>query len=67
MKKKLVSLLLVLAMMVASLAGCGASEEAASNDGKTEVKAGFIALLKLTLAVLETCIQVLGFEAPERM
>ena len=32
-----------------------------------EVKAGFIALLKLTLAVLETCIQVLGFEAPERM
>lgn len=32
-----------------------------------QVKAGFIALLKLTLAVLETCIQVLGFEAPERM
>lgn len=32
-----------------------------------EVKAGFIALLKLTLSVLETCIGVLGFEAPERM
>lgn len=32
-----------------------------------QVKAGFIALIKLTLAVLETCIQVLGFEAPERM
>lgn len=32
-----------------------------------QVKAGFIALLKLTLAVLEACIQVLGFEAPERM
>ena len=32
-----------------------------------QIKAGFIALLKLTLAVLETCIQVLGFEAPERM
>lgn len=32
-----------------------------------QVKAGFIALLKLTLAVLETCIHVLGFEAPERM
>lgn len=32
-----------------------------------QVKAGFIALLKLTLAVLEDCIQVLGFEAPERM
>lgn len=32
-----------------------------------EVKAGFIALLKLTLDVLETCIHVLGFEAPERM
>ncbi len=35
------------------------------EDG--QVKAGFIALLKLTLAVLEDCIQVLGFEAPERM
>lgn len=32
-----------------------------------QIKAGFIALLKLTLAVLETCIDVLGFEAPERM
>lgn len=32
-----------------------------------QVKAGFIALIQLTLAVLETCIQVLGFEAPERM
>lgn len=32
-----------------------------------QLKAGFIALIKLTLAVLETCIQVLGFEAPERM
>lgn len=32
-----------------------------------QVKAGFIALLQLTLAVLEDCIQVLGFEAPERM
>lgn len=32
-----------------------------------QVKAGFIALLQLTLAVLEDCIQVLGFDAPERM
>jgi arginyl-tRNA synthetase len=30
-------------------------------------KAGFIALLTLTLDVLNTCIDVLGFEAPERM
>jgi arginyl-tRNA synthetase len=30
-------------------------------------KAGFIALLTLTLNVLNTCIDVLGFEAPERM
>ena len=30
-------------------------------------KAGHIALLKLTKDVLETCIDLLGFEAPERM
>lgn len=30
-------------------------------------KAGYIALLKLTKDVLETCIDLLGFEAPERM
>ena len=30
-------------------------------------KAGYIALLKLTLGILEDCIDVLGFEAPERM
>ena len=30
-------------------------------------RAGFIALLSLTKSVLEACIDVLGFEAPERM
>ena len=30
-------------------------------------KAGYIALLSITKRVLETCIDVLGFEAPERM
>ena len=30
-------------------------------------KAGFIALLVLTRDILETCIDVLGFSAPERM
>ena len=30
-------------------------------------KEGYIALLKLTKEVLETCIELLGFEAPERM
>ena len=30
-------------------------------------KAGYIALLSLTRRVLEACIDVLGFEAPERM
>ncbi|MBQ9142795.1 MAG: arginine--tRNA ligase [Lachnospiraceae bacterium] len=30
-------------------------------------KAGWLALLKLTKDVLEACIEVLGFEAPERM
>lgn len=30
-------------------------------------KAGFIALLVLTRDILETCISLLGFEAPERM
>lgn len=31
------------------------------------VQAGYIKLLELTRKVLETCIDVLGFEAPERM
>lgn len=35
------------------------------EDG--DKKAGYIALLKLTKEILETCIDVLGFEAPERM
>ena len=30
-------------------------------------QAGWIALLKLTKEVLETCIDVLGFSAPDRM
>lgn len=30
-------------------------------------KAGYIALLKLTKEILETCIDLLGFDAPERM
>lgn len=32
-----------------------------------EKQAGYIALLKLTKEILETCIDVLGFSAPERM
>ena len=32
-----------------------------------EKKAGYIALLRLTKEILETCIDVLGFQAPERM
>ena len=32
-----------------------------------EKRAGLIALLVLTKRVLETCIDILGFEAPERM
>ena len=32
-----------------------------------EKKAGYLALLKLTKEVLEVCIDLLGFEAPERM
>ena len=30
-------------------------------------KAGYIALLKLCCDILETCIDLLGFEAPDRM
>ena len=32
-----------------------------------EKRAGLVAVLQLTKRVLETCIDVLGFEAPERM
>ena len=37
-----------------------------SEENETR-QAGFIALLAITRRVLETCIDVLGFEAPERM
>ncbi len=37
------------------------------SEEDTTKKAGFIALLALTRDVLESCIDLLGFEAPERM
>ncbi len=37
------------------------------SEENEERKAGFIALLSITRRVLEACINVLGFEAPERM
>ena len=37
------------------------------SEEDAEKKAGYIALLNLTKEVLETCIDLLGFEAPERM
>lgn len=37
------------------------------SEEDEERKAGFIALLSITKRVLEACIDVLGFEAPERM
>ena len=37
------------------------------SEENEDRKAGFIALLSLTKRVLEACIDVLGFEAPERM
>ena len=37
------------------------------SEEDEERRAGYIALLSLTKRVLETCIDLLGFEAPERM
>ena len=37
------------------------------TEADEERKAGWIALLVLTRDVLEECIDVLGFQAPERM
>ena len=37
------------------------------TEAEEEKKASYIALLSLTLRVMETCIDLLGFEAPERM
>lgn len=37
------------------------------SEEDTEKKAGWIALLTLTKNILETCIELLGFEAPEKM
>ena len=38
-----------------------------ASEEDAEKKAGWVALLVLTRDILETCIDVLGFEAPERM
>ena len=38
-----------------------------SEENAKEQTAGYIALLTLTKKVLEACIDMLGFEAPERM
>ena len=37
------------------------------SEEDAEKKKGYVALLKLTKEVLESCIDLLGFEAPERM
>ncbi|MGN0306262.1 MAG: arginine--tRNA ligase [Lachnospiraceae bacterium] len=37
------------------------------TEEKQERKSGYIALLSLCLDILETCIALLGFEAPEKM
>ena len=37
------------------------------SEEDAEKKKGYITLLKLTKEVLESCIDLLGFEAPERM
>lgn len=37
------------------------------SEENEDKRKGYIALLKLTKEVLETCIELLGFEAPERM
>jgi len=37
------------------------------SEEDAEAKAEYIALINLTKNVLETCINLLGFEAPERM
>ena len=37
------------------------------SEEDAEKKNGWIALLKLTMDILNTCIQVLGFSAPDRM
>ena len=38
-----------------------------SEDNEESKTAGYVALLSITKKVLETCIDMLGFEAPERM
>ena len=41
--------------------------EPLKSEEDAKKQAGYIALLVLTKKVLETCIDVLGFEAPDRM
>lgn len=38
-----------------------------ASEEDADKKAGWVALLMLTRDILETCIDILGFEAPERM
>ena len=38
-----------------------------SRQTDAEKQKGYVALIKMTKEVLETCINLLGFKAPERM
>ena len=46
---------------------CSREFKVRHSEEDTEKKSGYIALLTLAKSVLETCIDLLGFEAPERM
>jgi len=37
------------------------------KEENEELKAGYIALIGLAKNILETCIDILGFSAPEKM
>ena len=63
--KRIISLILALLMIMSSvvmMVACGGGSE----EDETK-KSGYIALLILCRDILETCIDVLGFDAPERM
>ena len=52
---------------LANAFNCFYHETKILSEENEEQKASWIALLKLTRDVLEKCIDVLGFSAPERM
>lgn len=68
--KKIVAIVLAVVLVCALMAGCVNKfyhETPILKEENEQIKAGHIALIGLAKNILECCISILGFSAPEKM